>query len=182
MQYGTVQCSTVQYSTVLYCTVLHCTVLYCTAEVATINRTPNAPFDSLLCALCLLSHAGIPQLISSTVMVTARMAKLKAELVNILYTLPEKPMRWTDKDEVAVTSASLTTTSETASSSSNMSNSNGEWNYPNLEQCRVVVKTPSSSTTADNRPPVRLPHESILNASNYNNNSIPTVYDFALGE
>ena len=51
------------------------------------------------------------------------MAKLKAELVNILYTLPEKPMRWADKDEVAFTVASLTTTSAIALSSSSSSSS-----------------------------------------------------------
>ena len=31
------------------------------------------------------------------------MAKLKSELVNIIYMLPEKPMRWVDRDEIAAT-------------------------------------------------------------------------------
>ena len=37
---------------------------------------------------------------TSLVPVSARLAKLKAELVNIIYVLPEKPMRWVDKDEL----------------------------------------------------------------------------------
>ena len=38
----------------------------------------------------------LPQLVASTVLVTARLARLKVELVNVLYMLPEKPMRWVD--------------------------------------------------------------------------------------
>ena len=37
---------------------------------------------------------------TSLVPISARLAKLKAELVNIIYVLPEKPMRWVDKDEL----------------------------------------------------------------------------------
>ena len=42
------------------------------------------------------SSTVIPQLVASTVLVTARLARLKAEVVNVLYMLPEKPMRWVD--------------------------------------------------------------------------------------
>lgn len=49
---------------------------------------------------------------TSVVLVSARFAKLKAELVNILYTLPEKPMRWVDKDDMP--SAPSSSTADTA--------------------------------------------------------------------
>jgi hypothetical protein len=60
---------------------------------------------------------GIPQLVTSVVPVSARFAKLKAELVNILYTLPEKPMRWVDKDEIPAVPATATDTAIAATSS-----------------------------------------------------------------
>jgi hypothetical protein len=60
---------------------------------------------------------GIPQLVTSVVPVSARFAKLKAELVNILYTLPEKPMRWVDKDEIPAVPATTTDTAIAATSS-----------------------------------------------------------------
>jgi hypothetical protein len=38
-----------------------------------------------------------PQMVSSSVMVSARIAKLKSELMNVFFMLPEKPMRWPDR-------------------------------------------------------------------------------------
>ena len=42
--------------------------------------------------------SSAPQLVASTELVSGRLVKLKATLINILYMLPEKPMKFIDRD------------------------------------------------------------------------------------
>ena len=53
-------------------------------------------------------HSGTtvtPQMVASTVLVSGRLARLKAEMVNVLYLLPEKPMRWQESATAAAEEA-----------------------------------------------------------------------------
>ena len=73
-----------------------------TAHLSSITHLLYAPLVSTRLTYIPSTHPSIhlpipmthPQLVASTVLVSARLARLKAEMVNVLYMLPEKPMRW----------------------------------------------------------------------------------------
>ena len=102
------------------------------------------------CAFFFLS--GTQQLVASVVPVSARMAKLKSELVNILYMLPEKPMRWVDKDETPPVppTATTTTTATTAASATDTTVGVPPVTVaPTAAAVSVVVVESSSSSAPD---------------------------------
>lgn len=97
-----------------------------------------------------LTFEGIPQLVASVVLVSARFAKLKAELVNILYTLPEKPMRWVDKDE-APAAAEVAPAATTIDAAITMTSSAVVSAVATSETATAAMDTtaPSSSSNAE---------------------------------